>query len=355
MSTCTSSIAKSLSQLLVGRAHALTHFSRRSCPLFSHHLNPLNSKSHSNTKISQNVISQRYLSSSSSSSSPFVLSHPSTVDTENPSRGRIICITSGKGGVGKTTSAASFAFGLAEKGHKTCVVDFDIGLRNLDIHLGMERRVIFDLVNVLLDECTLSQALIKDKRNGNLVMLAASQTRDKECLTVEGVEKVLAGLTDIYDFVVLDSPAGIESGARHAMYFADDAIIVTNPELSSCRDADKMVGFISSRSRRSEIGDVLPVSQTLLITRYDPVRAEAQESLSIADMEELLGLPVVGVIPESKDVLTCTNLGVPILKMDKETPAQGAYKDMVDRYLGEEKELRFVTPEPVSFFKGLFG
>ena len=181
----------------------------------------------------------------------------------------------GKGGVGKTISAASFAFGLA------------------------------------IDECSLNQALIKDRRNGNLVMLAASQTRDKESLTVEGVERILAGLADAFDYVVLDSPAGIESGARHAMYFADDAIIVTNPELSSCRDADKMVGFISSRSRRAEIGETLPVSQTLLITRYDPAKAEAEESLSIADMEELLGLHVVGVIPESKDVLTCTNLGVP--------------------------------------------
>jgi septum site-determining protein MinD len=313
----------------------------------------------SSSKSSISMISmQRSFSTTApngTSSSSFVLSHPSTVDSKSPSRGKIVCITSGKGGVGKTTSAASFAFGLAEKGYKTCVIDFDIGLRNLDIHLGMERRVIFDLVNVLLEECSLNQALIKDKRNGNLVMLAASQTRDKDSLTVEGVEKVLAGLSETFDFVVLDSPAGIESGARHAMYFADDAIIVTNPELSSCRDADKMVGFISSKSRRAELGDVLPVSQTLLITRYDPVRAEAEESLSIADMEELLGLPVVGVIPESKDVLTCTNLGVPIITMEKDTYAAGAYKDMVDRYLGEEKELRFVTPEPVSFFKKLFG
>lgn len=289
----------------------------------------------------------------SSSSHDFVLSHPSNVDGPNPTRGRVICITSGKGGVGKTTSAASFAYGLASKGHKTCVVDFDIGLRNLDIHLGMERRVIFDLVNVLLGECTLTQALIKDKRESNLVMLAASQTRDKESLTVEGVEKVLAGLTDAFDYVVLDSPAGIESGARHAMYFADDAIIVTNPELSSCRDADKMVGFISSCSRRAELEDVAPVSQTLLITRYDPVRAEAEESLSITDMNELLGLDVVGVIPESKDVLTCTNVGTPIITL-KGNNAAGAYNDMVDRFMGEERELRFVTPEPVSFFKRLF-
>ena len=210
----------------------------------------------------------------------------------------------------------------------------------------MERRVIFDLVNVLLGECTLNQALIKDKRNTNLVMMAASQTRDKESLTVEGVERVLAGLADAFDYVVLDSPAGIESGAKHAMYFADDAIIVTNPELSSCRDADKMVGFISSRSRRAELSDVQPVSQTLLITRYDPTRAEAEECLSIKDMNELLGLEIVGVIPESREVLTCTNLGTPIITLE-DNNAAGAYNDMVDRYLGEDKELRFVTPEPI--------
>ena len=247
--------------------------------------------------------------------------------------------------------------GLANRGHKTCVVDFDIGLRNLDIHLGMERRVIFDIVHVLQEECALHQALLKDKREPKLSLMAASQTRDKESLTVEGVERVLAELTATFDFVVLDSPAGIESGARHAMYFADDAIIVTNPELSSCRDADKMVGFIDSKSRRAELGPgaCLPVSQTLLINRYDPVRAEAEECLAINDMTELLGLPVVGVIPESKDVLPCTNLGQPVITLDEKVPAAGAFQDMVDRFLGKEKELRFVTPEPVSFFEKMFG
>lgn len=188
-------------------------------------------------------------------------------------------------------------------------------------------------------------------------MLAASQTRDKEALTMDGVEKVLSELAERFDYVVLDSPAGIESGARHAMYFCDDAIVVTNPELSSCRDADKMIGFVSSRSRRAELGfeACSSVSQTLLITRYDPVRAEAEETLAITDMKELLGLPVIGVIPESKDVLTCTNIGKPIITLGEDNPAAGAYMDMVDRFLGEEKELRFVTPEPVSFFKRIFG
>ena len=286
----------------------------------------------------------------------FVLSHPSEVDGGQKKRGRIVCISSGKGGVGKTTSAASFALGLAQRGRKTCVVDFDIGLRNLDIHLGCERRVIFDFVNVLLEECTLHQALLKDKKEPNLSMLAASQTRDKDCLTLKGVERVLAGLTSNFEYVVLDSPAGIESGARHAMYFCDDAIIVTNPELSSCRDADKMIGFIWSKSRRAEIGpEVEPVAQTLLINRYDPSRAEAEECLSIADIEELLGLPVVGVIPESRDVLPCTNLGSPVITLGDDNPAAGAFNDTVDRYLGEDRPLRFVTPEPVSFFKRIFG
>ncbi|KAL7533038.1 hypothetical protein ACHAXR_005002 [Thalassiosira sp. AJA248-18] len=304
---------------------------------------------------------QRRHLASSAPSHPFVLSHPSEVDDEGPSspRGRIVCITSGKGGVGKTTSAASFATGLAQRGKSTVVVDFDIGLRNLDIHLGVERRVIFDFVHVLQGECTLSQALIADKKVGGLSMLAASQTRDKEALTMEGVENVLSELADQFDYVVLDSPAGIESGARHAMYFCDDAIVVTNPELSSCRDADKMIGFVSSRSRRAEVGQgkdgCASVSQTLLITRYDPVRAEAEETLAITDMKELLGLPVLGVIPESRDVLTCTNLGKPIISMGEEHPAAGAYMDMVDRFLGQERELRFVTPEPVSFFKRIFG
>jgi septum site-determining protein MinD len=186
-------------------------------------------------------------------------------------------------------------------------------------------------VHVLNEECTLSQALIPDKKTPSLSMLAASQTRDKDSLTIEGVERILSQLSEKFDYVVLDSPAGIESGARHAMYFCDDAIVVTNPELSSCRDADKMIGFVSSRSRRAEIGepDCKPVSQTLLITRYDVERAEKQESLAIEDMKDLLGLSVIGVIPESKDVLTCTNMGTPIISLGEENAAAGAYMDMV--------------------------
>mmetsp|Transcript_16936 Transcript_16936/g.33922 ORF Transcript_16936/g.33922 Transcript_16936/m.33922 type:complete len:380 (+) Transcript_16936:314-1453(+) len=279
-------------------------------------------------------------------------------DDPDATVGRIIAVTSGKGGVGKTTSAASFAMGIAAKkpDKSVCVVDFDIGLRNLDIHLGAERRVVFDFINVINRECTVNQALIKDKRRPNLSMLAASQTKDKDALTVAGVEHVLASLASLFDYVILDSPAGIESGAKHAMYFADDAVIVTNPELSSCRDADKMIGFISARSRRAETGS-RPVTQTLLITRYDPARADKNESLSITDIQDLLGLDLVGVIPESSAILTCTNLGTPVIESKDHgaDPSALAYEDMVDRYLGEEREMRFTTVEPASFFKRIFG
>ena len=264
--------------------------------------------------------------------------------------GKVVTVTSGKGGVGKTTTAASVAYGIAEAGFKTVVIDFDIGLRNLDIHLGCERRVIFDFVNVLQGECTLHQALIKDKRNKNLSVIAASQTKDKTILTEEGVEKFLNELRSSFDYIICDSPAGIESGARHAMYFADEAIICTNPELSSCRDSDKMIGFIAANSRKSITGD--EVRQRLLVTRYDPERAAKEESLSLDDIGELLGLPLIGVIPESKSVLTSTNLGQPVIIGNDN--AGEAYKDVVRRFLGEEVEMRFCEAEDPSFFARWF-
>jgi septum site-determining protein MinD len=243
---------------------------------------------------------------------------------------KVVVVSSGKGGVGKTTTAASFAYGLAEQGKKTVVIDFDIGLRNLDIHLGCERRVIFDFVNVLQEECSLPQALIKDKRQPLLSVLAASQTKDKTILTEDKVGKLLGELRQDFDYIVCDSPAGIESGARHAMYFADEAIICTNPELSSCRDSDKMIGFIASQSHLIKTKGV-QVKQQLLVTRYDPVRAEREECLSLTDIGELLGLPLVGVIPESPSVLTSTNIGQPVI-MGKDNAAM-AYKDMISRFV----------------------
>jgi len=286
---------------------------------------------------------------------PILQNWRSLSSLEGAKNGKVVVVTSGKGGVGKTTTAASIGYGLAERGFRTCVIDFDIGLRNLDIHLGCERRVIFDFVNVLQQECTLKQALITDKRCRDLSLLAASQTKDKSVLTRDGVENILTELRAAFDYIICDSPAGIESGAQHAMYFADSAIIVTNPELSSCRDSDKMVGFIASKSKRAEeAAEQGPVDQRLLVTRYDPDRVMNDDMLHLDDIKELLGLPLVGVIPESKSILTATNLGKPVIMMEGEDEAAEAYKDTVGRFLGEDLDLRFTEPKPKGFFEQIF-
>ena len=266
---------------------------------------------------------------------------------------QIIVVTSGKGGVGKTTTSASVAVGLARRGYKTVVIDFDVGLRNLDLIMGCERRVVYDFVNVIQGECALKQALIKDKRFDNLYVLAASQTRDKDALTKEGVEKVLNELKDDgFDYIVCDSPAGIEKGAFLAMYFADRALVVVNPEVSSVRDSDRILGLLSSKTMKAERGE--KVQDHLLLTRYNPQRVENGEMLSIKDVEEILGLKVLGVIPESPDVLNASNKGEPVI-LESETPAGLAYDDAVARLLGEERPLRFVTVEKKGFFSKLFG
>lgn len=268
--------------------------------------------------------------------------------------GKIIVMTSGKGGVGKTTSSAAFATGLALRGFKTVVIDFDVGLRNLDLIMGCERRVVYDFVNVVHGEATLKQALIKDKRYDTLYVLAASQTRDKDALTQEGVEKVLDELTkEGFDFVVCDSPAGIEKGAHLAMYFADHAVVVVNPEVSSVRDSDRILGLLSSKTRRAEKGEAA-IQQHLLLTRYNPNRVEAGEMLSVKDVEEILGISVVGVIPESENVLAASNAGVPVI-LDDNSNAGHAYKDTVARILGQERPLRFIEPTKKGFFQRVFG
>ena len=266
----------------------------------------------------------------------------------------IIVVTSGKGGVGKTTSSASIATGLARRGRKVAVIDFDVGLRNLDLIMGCERRVVYDFVNVIQGEATLKQALIKDKRFDTLYVLAASQTRDKDALTKEGVEKVLKDLADDgFDYIICDSPAGIEKGAFLAMYFADKAVVVVNPEVSSVRDSDRILGLLASKTRRAEHGDG-DVAAYLLLTRYSPQRVENGEMLSIADVEEVLGLKTIGVIPESGDVLNASNKGEPVI-MDGESSAGQAYDDAVARLMGEERPMRFTTLEKKGFFSKLFG
>ena len=266
---------------------------------------------------------------------------------------QIIVVTSGKGGVGKTTSSAAIARGVALKGHKTVVVDFDIGLRNLDLIMGCERRVVYDFVNVINGEANLSQTLIKDKRCEKLYILPASQTRDKDALTKEGVGKVLQDLAKDFEYIICDSPAGIETGAMMALYFADIAIVTTNPEVSSVRDSDRILGMLQSKSKRAEEG-LEPVKEYLLLTRYSPKRVSSGEMLSVEDVEDILAIPLIGVIPESLAVLKASNSGVPVI-LDQDSDAGKAYSDSVDRLLGEELPLRFVTEQKKGFLKRIFG
>ncbi len=267
---------------------------------------------------------------------------------------RIIVVTSGKGGVGKTTSSASFSSGLAMRGHKTAVLDFDVGLRNLDLIMGCERRVVYDLVNVISGEATLKQALIKDKHCDNLFILPASQTRDKDALTEEGVERVLNELIKMdFEYIICDSPAGIERGAVMALTFADEAIVVTNPEVSSVRDSDRILGIIQAKSKRAQEGGE-PVKEHLLVTRYSPKRVEAGEMLSYTDVQEILRIPLIGVIPESEAVLHASNQGNPAIHM-KGTDVSDAYEDVISRFLGQEVPLRFVNYEKPGLLQRIFG
>lgn len=265
---------------------------------------------------------------------------------------KIIVVTSGKGGVGKTTSSAAIATGLALRGHKTVVVDFDVGLRNLDLIMGCERRVVYDFINVINKEANLKQTLIKDKRTEGLYILPASQTRDKEALTREGVQAVLEELAADFEFIICDSPAGIEQGALMALYFADEAIVVTNPEVSSVRDSDRILGILQSKSQKAERGETL--KEHLLLTRYNPERVANAEMLSVEDVKEILAIPLLGVIPESEAVLKASNQGIPVV-LDVNDNAGQAYQDAVARLLGEEREHRFLEVERKGFFKRLMG
>ncbi len=267
--------------------------------------------------------------------------------------GKIIVMTSGKGGVGKTTSSAAFATGLALRGFKTVVIDFDVGLRNLDLVMGCERRVVFDFINVINGDANLNQALIRDKRVDQLYVFPTSQTRDKEALKRDGVDKVMEQLRKEFEYVICDSPAGIEHGALTALYHADSAVIVTNPEVSSVRDSDRIIGILAAKSRRAERREK-PVEEHLLLTRYSPERVGKGEMLSVEDVKEILAVPLLGIIPESETVLKASNTGLPII-LDPESPAGRAYDDAVARFLGEQREMRFVMPRRRGLFGGLFG
>ncbi len=265
----------------------------------------------------------------------------------------VIVVTSGKGGVGKTTSSAALGTGLALKGYRTVVVDFDVGLRNLDLIMGCERRVVYDLVNVVKQEANLNQALIKDKRLEELYILPASQTRDKDALDIDGVARVIEELKAAnFDYIICDSPAGIEKGALMALYFADRAIVVTNPEVSSVRDSDRILGILASKSKRAE-EKLEPIREHLLVTRYSPSRVERGDMLALSDIEELLAIPLLGVIPESLAVLRASNSGIPVT-FDQESDAGQAYLDAVDRFLGHKVPLRFVNTKKRTLLQRLF-
>jgi len=267
---------------------------------------------------------------------------------------KIIVVTSGKGGVGKTTTSASFSSGLALRGHKTAVIDFDVGLRNLDLIMGCERRVVYDLINVIQGEANLNQALIKDKKCENLYIVPASQTRDKDALTQDGVEKVINDLIAMgFEYIVCDSPAGIESGALLAMHFADEALIVTNPEVSSVRDSDRILGMLSSKTKRAIDGRE-PVREHLLITRYNTKRVNDGEMLSLEDIQEILRIELIGVVPESESVLHASNQGIPAIHIESSDVSE-AYKDVVSRFLGEEKPMRFIDYQKPGLLQRLFG
>jgi len=266
---------------------------------------------------------------------------------------KIIVVTSGKGGVGKTTTSAAIGTGIAQRGNRVVLIDFDVGLRNLDLIMGCERRVVYDFINVINGDASLNQALIRDKRTDTLYVLAASQTRDKDALTTEGVEKVLNELSEQFDYIICDSPAGIEKGAHLAMYFADEAIVVTNPEVSSVRDSDRMLGLLASKSRRAE-QNLEPVREHLLLTRYNPERVAKGEMLSVADVEEILSIKLLGVIPESQAVLKASNQGVPVI-LDTDSDAGQAYGDAVERLLGNDVAHRFLEVPKKGILNRLFG
>ncbi|SER47450.1 septum site-determining protein MinD [Tranquillimonas rosea] len=267
---------------------------------------------------------------------------------------KVIVVTSGKGGVGKTTSAAAISAGLAQQGHKTVVIDFDVGLRNLDMIMGCERRVVFDFINVIQGDAKLKQALIKDRRLDTLSILPTSQTRDKDALTSEGVEKVLEELREEFDYIVCDSPAGIERGAQLAMYYADEAVVVTNPEVSSVRDSDRVLGLLNSKTKRAEESGADPIKSHLLLTRYDAKRIGEGEMMNVEDVLEILAIPLLGVIPESTAVLRASNVGLPVV-LDDKSRAGKAYEEAVARLTGEQIEMRIESEERPGLFQRLFG
>jgi len=268
--------------------------------------------------------------------------------------GKVIVITSGKGGVVTPPSSAAIGAGLAKRGLKTVVIDFDVGLRNLDMIMGCERRVVYDFINVIQGEAKLKQALIRDKRVDTLYVLPTSQTRDKDALTQEGVEAVLNELREEFDYIICDSPAGIERGAQLAMYFADEAVVVTNPEVSSVRDSDRVLGLLNSKTKRAAEEGAAPIKAQVLLTRYDKARIAKGELMTVEDVLEILSVPLLGIVPESPAVLKASNVGVPVV-LDEPSAARQAYEDAVSRLIGEVVGMRVDGERKPGLLRRLFG
>jgi septum site-determining protein MinD len=266
--------------------------------------------------------------------------------------GKVIVVTSGKGGVGKTTSTAALGAALASTGQNVAVVDFAIGLRNLDLIMGAEHHVIFDLINVMQGVATLQQALVRDRRLDTLYLLPASQTRDKDALTEEGVSGIITELRTTFDWVICDSPAGIERGASLAMRFADEAVIVTNPEISSVRDSDRIIGLLDSKTMKAENGE--HILKHLLIARFDSGRVSSGEMLGVEDVLDILSIPLLGIIPESEEVLRASNLGFPITICGRQSAPSRAYSDAARRLAGESVRITMPTIKG-RLFSTLFG
>ena len=264
---------------------------------------------------------------------------------------QVVVVTSGKGGVGKTTSTAALGAALAMSGKKVAIIDFDVGLRNLDLVMGAERRVVYDLINVAQGDAKLAQALIRDKRLDTLYLLAASQTRDKEALSEKGVERVINELKQTFDWVVCDSPAGIERGATLAMRHADMAVIVTNPEVSSVRDSDRIIGLLDSKTVKATKGE--QVDKHLLVTRYDPARAGRGDMLSVDDVLEILSIPLLGIIPESREILRASNVGAPVTLNNPHCAPARAYSEAAKRLGGEQ--IVMTVPAKPNLLTKLFG
>ena len=253
--------------------------------------------------------------------------------------GRVIVITSGKGGVGKTTTSANIGTALAKEGYKVVLIDTDLGLRNLDLLLGLENRIVYTIVDVIEERCKLKQALVKDKKNPNLSLLAAAQTRDKSAVNAEQLKDICDKLKEKNDFVLVDCPAGIEQGFQNAVAGASEAIVVTTPEMSAIRDADRIIGLLNTKEEIT--------STKLLLNRVRPKLIKNNEMMSVDDVVEILEIPLVGIIPEDTGIITSTNKGEPIVN-DEGSLAGQAYRNVAQRIIGEEVPFLDLD-EPVTF------